>query len=306
MRRIAILVFGLALAGLLASPGSRAQKAAAAPGPEQTAPSLEEIRALADRAIAGQHKDDDAIECYERIEHHVVRSGANDRPSEDRTYRVVPTGTGTLKLIIRDGGKVVPAEEYLRQLEIWEQILDRAQHPDDPRMKADLERYRKHQKDRAEFVDAARQAYHATWLGREIWNGRVFAKLQLEPRTDYHPTSRLGDILLHARAMIWIDEGSGQLARGDAEIIRDISFGGGILGKVYRGGRFQLEQAEISPGVWLPTRLQYDFMGRKFLFGFEVHEYTEISHYRRLGSPSEALAIVRREIQNKEPLPGDP
>jgi hypothetical protein len=155
-------------------------------------------------------------------------------------------------------------------------------------------------------VDAGRQGYQATWLGRYAHDGHVYAKLLLEPRPEFQPHSRSAEMLTHARATIWIDEASGQLARGNAEIIKDISFGGGILGKIYRGGRLDMQQAEIAPGVWFPTRYQYDFVGRKFLFGFEVHEYTEISHYRWLGTPQEALALVRRELQSGEGIPGDP
>lgn len=307
-RRIPILTLVCCSLAGFADDGRSGTQKQAAPAPHAVAqtPTLEEVRALADRAINGQHKDDAAIEGYERIEHHIVRTTAQDHVIEDKTYRVVPTGTGTLKLLIKDGGNPVSQPEYLRQLQAWAQILERTLNPDDPRVKADFDKMRKRQKDRAVLVDAARQAFHATWLGHDVLNGRSYAKLMLEPNPDFHPASRTTDILTHARATIWIDEASGQLARGDAEIIRDISFGGGILGKVYRGGRFQIEQSEVSPGVWLPTRYQYDFMGRKFLFGFEVHEYTEISHYRRLGSPREALAIVRQEIQNKQGIPGDP
>jgi hypothetical protein len=93
-----------------------------------------------------------------------------------------------------------------------------------------------------------------------------------------------------------VDEAAGQIVRVEAELFRDISFGGGVLGKIYRGSRMVFEQAEVAPGIWLPTRYEYNFAGRKFLFGFEVHETTEASHYRRIGPPAEALAIIRQEM----------
>jgi hypothetical protein len=79
-------------------------------------------------------------------------------------------------------------------------------------------------------------------------------------------------------------------------VIRDISFGGGVFGKVYRGGRFVMEQAEVAPGVWLPTRYEYNFAGRRFVFGLEVHEVTEASRYRRVGPPADALVAIRHEL----------
>ncbi len=271
-------------------------------------PTADELRAIGNRVIANQHRDDYAADAFERIEHHMVRnSAAAPRPSEDKTYRVVPTGSGTIKLLIEDNGRPVAAEEYRRQLRTWEQILEVAIRADDPRQRASLEKSEKKRKERAELVDSALEAFHFTWLGREFRNGCPVSKLSLEPNPQFRPHTRAAEILTHARATIWVDEESGQLVHAETEIIRDISFGGGILGKVYRGGHFVMDQAEAAPGIWLPVRYQYDFSGRKFFFSFEIHEVTEVSHFRRLGTASEALAAVRRELRLNPASPaGDP
>src|SRR5471030_521455 len=61
-------------------------------------PSDAEIHERTEKLIQNQHRDDAAIDEYERIEHHVDRTaGANPRVLEDKLYRVVPTGTGSLK-----------------------------------------------------------------------------------------------------------------------------------------------------------------------------------------------------------------
>jgi hypothetical protein len=78
----------------------------------------------------------------------------------------------------------------------------------------------------------------------------------------------------------------------------DISVYGGVGGKVYRGGRFLMEQAPVEPGIWLPVRFEVDITGRKFLFGFTQHEVTQITAYRRIGPPEQALAAVRHELSN--------
>ena len=60
-----------------------------------------------------------------------------------------------------------------------------------------------------------------------------------------------------------------------------------------------MEQAEAAPGIWLPTALyDYEIEGRKFLFAFAVHERTEITRYRRVGPPLQALEIMRNELNN--------
>jgi hypothetical protein len=112
--------------------------------------------------------------------------------------------------------------------------------------------------------------------------------------------------MTHITAKIWVDHEQNQVARAEAHVMRDISFGGGILGKLYRGGVFSFQQAEVSPGVWLPARYQYDFMGRKFLFTFEEHQYIEASQYRHDGLPKQALALVESEIAGGKAVNGDP
>ena len=69
---------------------------------------------------------------------------------------------------------------------------------------------------------------------------------------------------------------------------------GGIFGKVYKGGRFVMEQAPVENGIWLPVELSYNFKGRKFVFGFELHEQTRASGYRRIGPPAQALARAKQ------------
>ena len=114
------------------------------------------------------------------------------------------------------------------------------------------------------------------------------------------------DILTRVTGKIWVDREANQLSHGEAHVMRDISFGGGILGKLYRGGVFFMQQQEIAPGIWLPTRYQYDFTARKFLFTFEQHQYVEASQYRRIGPPKQALAMVKSELASGKAVYGDP
>jgi hypothetical protein len=106
--------------------------------------------------------------------------------------------------------------------------------------------------------------------------------------------------------MLWIDQKSGQVVQGDADIIRDIGFGGGFLGKVYRGGHFVLKQRPVTPDIWLASYYQYDFSGRKLMFGFEDHKKVEISRYRDLGTVSQALEVARNDIAKSGAFAGDP
>jgi hypothetical protein len=311
---ISTIVATLALAGLaLASAQDLSPTLPASPpDPSQSnqqsqPPSDAEVRERTNKLIANQHADDVALEEYERIERHVDRTGGSDpRILEDRTYRIVPTGPGTLKILLKDNGRRTDPADYRKQLLTWRDLLQLALNPNDPKIKAAYAKMDKKKRDRAELVNATRDAYSAKWLGRENLNGHDCDVIQLNPNPAFHPRTTFQDALSHATAKIWVDHNALQIVRAEARIVRDVSFGAGILGKLYHGGVFFFEQDKVAPGVWLPTRYQYDYAGRKFLFTFEEHQFIEAGHYRRDGPPKKALLVAQEEVANAKSMPADP
>jgi hypothetical protein len=270
--------------------GSQAQTAG-------TPPTASEIEARAEKLVANQHHNDTALEEYERIEHQVSRTGGDSpRVLEDRTFRVVPTGSGTMKLLLKTDGKAVDPADYRKQLQAWADVLALMLKTEDPRTKIAYAKWQKKRQDRADLVDSSRLAFSVTWIGRENRNGRECEVLDLQPNGSFHPHNIFQEAITHVVAKIWVDRDSNQMVRAEARLLKDVSFGGGILGKLYRGGVFSLEQAEVSPGLWLPSRYQYDFTARKFLFTFEEHQYIEASQYHRDGPPKQALGIAQNEL----------
>lgn len=300
---ISTLVATLALAGLALASARNSPQSNQQPQP----PSDAELRARAAKVIANQHANDVALEEFERIERHVDRTGgSNPRILEDKTYRVVPTGPGTLKILLQDNGKPADPAEYRKQMLAWRDLLQLALNPKDSKIKAAYAKAEKKKRDRMELVEATREAYTLKWLGRENLYGHDCDLLQLDPNPAFRPHTTLQEALTHFTSKIWIDHNALQILRGEAHIVRDVSFGGGILGKLYRGGVFFFEQAEAAPGFWMPTRYQYDYSVRKFLFTSEQHQFIEASHYRRLGPPKQALLVAQDELANGKPMPADP
>jgi hypothetical protein len=265
------------------------------------------MRARTEKLVANQHADDEASELYQRVERHVLRSGdAPDRVIDDKTFRVVPTGAGTQKILLRDGDKPVDAATYNRGMRALAEVLRTMSDPNDSKARAALAKRQKREHDRTEFVDAMQEAFLSKWVSADTRNGRECDVVELDPNPNFHPHSMFQSALSHVTAKIWVDRESNQLVWGEAHVLSDISVGGGILGKVYRGSRISMEQQEVAPGVWLPTHYQYDFTGRKFLFSFQEHETIDLSHYHRVGSPKEALSIVEGELASGKTYIEDP
>ena len=313
---LAVVLAAFAMIPALASlalperqPGDANPTVAGSPqiNPEGKPPSDEDIRARADKLVANQHQDDQSLGQYERVEHHVDRTaGSNPRTLEDKLYRMVPTGAGTAKILLRDGGKSVDAATYNHQMQDLKDLLQAMANPNDPKAKAAAAKRAKRERDRAEFVDAARSAFNIRWIGTSTPHGRMCEVFQLDPNPNFKPHGMFQDALTHVTATVWVDQATDQMVRGEARVTSDISFGGGILGKLYRGGAVSMEQAEVAPGVWLPTHYQYDFAGRKFLFAFEEHQSIDATRYRRVGAPGDALLIVQAELASGKSFIVDP
>jgi hypothetical protein len=304
---VADFAAGSISASAVSFPFAIQQRSTAAANAQDPPPSEAEIEARADKLVANQNRNDLAIAQYERVEHQVSRTGGTDpKTIEDRTFRVVPTGTGTMKLLLSDLGKQPDPAEYRKQLQLWQQTLELALNPRDSRAKAAYAKFDKKKKDRAELIDGLKLGLTRKWVGRETINGHLCDVIQLDPNPDFHPHTLFQEAISRVTAKIWVDHAQNQLVHGEAHIVRDLSFGGGILGKLYRGGVFSLDQTEVAPGVWLATRYQYDFTARKFLFTFEEHQYIEATHYRHIGSPNEILALVQKELASGKPFSPGP
>ena len=295
---VSLCAFGIAFAqGLI--PAARAAVSGHTPASKSRAqaPSEAELKARSAELIANQHADDKAISQYEFIERQIDKSGgSNPQTLEEKTYRVVPTGTGTLKILLKTDGRETDPAEYRRELEAWQRVLELALRPNDPRAETAYAKFEKKRRDRADLVDATREAFTNQWVGRETLDGHDCDVFDLDPNPKFRPHSMLQEALTHFTARIWVDHEANQLVRGQARCIRDISVGGGILGKLYRGSVFSFDQGPVAPGVWLPTSYQYDFSGRKFFFTFEVHQRIESSQYHLIGPPQQALTVVKNEI----------
>lgn len=267
----------------------------------------EDLRVRTKKLLANQHADDDALELYDRVERHIDRtSGANPRTIDDKTYRVVPTGMGNTKILLHEEGKPTVASTYASQMQSLVTLLQTMANPDDPKAKAAYAKFQKRMHERAQFVDAASEAYTLKWVARETWNGRECDVIALDPDPKFQPQSMFQAAFAHTTAKLWVDRQDIQIVHAEAHVTSDISFGGGILGKLYRGSVVSMDQAEIAPGIWLPTHYHYDFAGRKFLFSFDQHQVIDVTRYRRIGPPKEALQIVQNELSSGKTFSEDP
>jgi len=258
------------------------------------------------RIIANQKKGEAALDLYERIERVETRKNPNDpTPSAVKISRVIPSGTGMVRIALGPDGKPKDSAAYRADLESLARALALLVSDNRSQREA-LEKYAKKKKDRNDLIDATHNAFLFTLIAAEQRGERALSKYKMDPNPAFKPTTRFTSIFPKVRGLVWIDEASGEVARIEGDVIEDISIGL-FLGKIYKGSHFMQERYEFVLGLWLTSFSQYDFDGRKLFSGFSVHERTFYSNYRYIGPPKEALTAIRQELGHGEldkPLAG--
>jgi len=256
---------------------------------------------LFNRVLANQKKAEAALDLYERVERVETRKNPNDpSPPTIKIARVIPSGTGMVKVPVGGDGEPGDSAAYRASLESLARALSLLVNDGGSQRDA-VEKYAKKRKERNDLIDATHNAFLFTFVANEPRSDRMLAKYKMDPNPAFRPTSRLTSIFPKVRGFVWIDEASGELARIEGEVTEDISVGL-FLGKIYKGSHFMQERYEFQPGLWLASFSQYDFDGRKLFSSFSVHERTFYTNYRYIGPPTEALAAIRQELMRHADL----
>jgi hypothetical protein len=66
------------------------------------------------------------------------------------------------------------------------------------------------------------------------------------------------------------------MARLDGRLNQDVSFGFGILGRLYKGGWFSLQRTQVSSTDWKTERFELHMNGRAILFKIITQEISEL------------------------------
>jgi hypothetical protein len=97
-------------------------------------------------------------------------------------------------------------------------------------------------------------------------SGAQLVRLKFRPNPSYRPPSHVEQVVVGMRGILVIDPAARRIARIDASLFREVSFGWGILGHLNPGGRFLVEQRDVGNGCWEVSRMALTFTGTILLF----------------------------------------
>jgi hypothetical protein len=91
-------------------------------------------------------------------------------------------------------------------------------------------------------------------------------RLKFRPNPEYHPPSRVEQVLEGTQGFLVIDGTCKRIATIDGTLFKQVGFGWGILGYLDKGGHFLVEQRQVEDGSWQISRMSLTFNGKILLF----------------------------------------
>jgi hypothetical protein len=136
--------------------------------------------------------------------------------------------------------------------------------------------------------------------------------LTFRPNPNFQPPSLEARVFHGMQGEMTVDTKQDRLAALKGQLMEDVTFGGGLLGHLDKGGKFEVKQAELAPGHWEMTALCVDMKGKALFFKtVGVHETEDHGDFHRAPDNltlAEAADILNGQIvesltHRKEVLP---
>ncbi len=184
-----------------------------------------------------------------------------------RLAEQVETADGPIKRVISSGGRVLGAAQQQEEADRLNRLLSSPQEQARHRHE-----YAEDENRIGRILALLPDAFLFESLGEE--NGCTH--LRFRPNPDY-PARTIEARIFHAMSgEIWIDARFKRLSRLDGQLIENVDFGYGLLGRLYKGGWVRLQRTQVSETDWKTERLELHLSGRALLLKTIDRETSEV------------------------------
>jgi len=90
--------------------------------------------------------------------------------------------------------------------------------------------------------------------------------LHFEPSPNFHPPTREARVFSSMTGDVVVDNQQLRICKMKGRLIHDVTFGGGLLGRLKERSSFALEQQQVGPSIWELTAIHVHLEGNALLF----------------------------------------
>ncbi len=168
----------------------------------------------------------------------------------------VETGAGRIHRLLAEDGRPLSAEQQEGEFRRLEALLH------DSRQQQRLLRDYQGDEDRiARIVALMPDGFIYQFDGVEGDDIR----LKYQPNRDFKPPTYEARVFQGMAGTLWINAREKRLTRVQGELVSNVDFGYGLLGRLDKGGTFNMERVEVVPGNWKTRVLDVHITGHVIL-----------------------------------------
>lgn len=189
---------------------------------------------------------------------------------ETRSVIETPEGRADRIVLFRDE-PLTPDQQGKQEHRLEKLLTDR------DAVKNELQDQRAETQRRIRMVKAFPKAFFFDFVGRE----KDMLRFDFYPNPEFSPKDRETQMYRGMEGTMLVEPVQERIVQVQGKLVKDVSFGWGIFGRLSKGGIYEIAQTQLSPGTWRITTLNVDVRGRVFfLDSFRFMRRESDSHYR--------------------------
>jgi len=181
-------------------------------------------------------------------------------PEHDTLYQIIETPDGILKRKLEDHGHPISPEERQADEAGIHKLLG------DPALQRRLRRDSAHDDEQAEQLLKLLPTAFLWTIASE--NGDLIT-LNFKPDPTFDPPNMEARVFADMYGQVVIARNDNRIRSMHGTMLEDVKIAYGIIGRLHKGGTFQVEHREVAPHHWQLTDLHVHIVGR-ILFNFKT------------------------------------
>ncbi|MGA8344846.1 MAG: hypothetical protein WB781_23140 [Candidatus Sulfotelmatobacter sp.] len=240
---------------------------------------------LARKVVTNELKVQDEEHCHWMYRLEKEESGRK------QAQEILETNDGSLSQLLSVDGHPLDAKQQRKENQRMQRLVS---HPDEQRNLQQASNKKAEQG--ARLFRILPDVFVFSYAGRQ----GDLVTLTFRPNPNFQPPSLEARVFHGMEGEMTVDTKQERLAALNGHLMEDVKFGGGLLGHLDRGGKFEVRQTEVAPGHWEMTALKVNMKGKALLFKtIGVQETENHSDFHRLPDDltlAEAAGILNRQI----------
>jgi hypothetical protein len=195
------------------------------------------------------------------VEYYAMFKDVTQYKDHSTSKEIIRTKDGGLTTTLLINGRPLTAEERKKDNEKLEKFAN------DPAARRKRRDSNKEDDKRSELMlTSLPDAFLYTYVGTDHGpSGEDLVHLKFKPNPSFNPPNHETAVYQGMEGDMIIDRKAMRIAKIDGTLFKDVDFGWGILGRLYKGGKFLVVQRDVGGGHWEEVQETLQFNGKILL-----------------------------------------